>query len=787
MKKILGLTLISLFLFSCAAYKKLKPEPEINPVENGYIEILKDAKQFELKKDKKYYIEFPPAMQPNFYLIIKIKNKDQLNYYLTEIFDQGKGRVVEIPDESPQPQVENVYPISNNVPRYYFVIDLVKADMKLEMEYRYTARWRYTFEREYNSFSETLAQNTISHEYYDNLGVSVNADDVNWQQEAQQTAQKLKALKELASRLKQIEDIFPPNILNTTDESYQNYLQLKERLESEIAFQEKYQELANLLQAERQTRGDMEAFFGTIPAFINFFEQKDRFAKNVWLAVREVLKKRIDQVVPYYETKFAQKNDAKTIDSALPQLENLIPLAGLTFSPDFKKLSAFVTGYNQTVDQIWKAKKKFQTIVNNAEKRKTMPNNMFFSEIVTQLSKLQYTLPKVNHPGLRPYAHLQCVKLLQKELRRLSTQIKLKLEKYRRADTIVPKINALRDQNDIRGVLRLLKQNPDLDFLYPMYRKLDERSLKSQANSIRKAMALGDFTAAELTLKALYNDNNFVDYQAILPKKKRLIANLQDSLISAIVTQSKQRALQFIEENLSTLENIDDLYNNPAFYPVHEPTFYAYNKEKNQQKIQALHKELDYLKTVVFPEKAIKKIYNEFISAPEQNGVLKARAVVTHGKYYKGKDRTIKNRVAECDPQTPKSLTKPKDYRRIFALPVTTNPNSSNDYLFKINLRIPSPAQYPIFDVYIKLPKELAQSAGNQQWYKYIRFNGKEIKNEDRYTIVAPGPENNYECQVGPLQINKGGNNILEVRFSKKAFKVYQISVMAQKPIIKKH
>ena len=104
-----------------------------------------------------------------------------------------------------------------------------------------------------------------------------------------------------------------------------------------------------------------------------------------------------------------------------------------------------------------------------------------------------------------------------------------------------------------------------------------------------------------------------------------------------------------------------------------------------------------------------------------------------------------------------------------------------------MNLKIPSPAQFPVFDVYIRLPKNLAKQAGKKQWYEKITFNGKVIKNEGRFTITAPGPENNYECQVGPLQIVKTSNNILEVRFKKGAFKLYQIRVMAQKPIIKKH
>ncbi len=787
MKRILAISLFSLFLVGCAAYKQLKPEPEINPVEDGYIEITKDAKQFKLKKDKKYYIVFPASLEPNFYLVIKIQNKDLLNYYLTETFNQGKGPIIEIPNQSPAPEVESVYPISNTAKQYYFVINLVRQDMILNMEYRYTARWRYTFEREYISFNQILTDNTINHEIYNNLGISIDVSSVNWQNEIQNVATKLQALKELESKLKKIEEIFPPNILNTTDESYQNYVTLKQNLEDEIAFQTKYQELVQLLSQAQQSAENIESFFGTIPAFIKFFEHKEQFSKNVWMAVRDEVARRIEKVAPYYKSKFAQKNDTKRIASAIPQIEKLIPLAGLTFTEELKKIAHFVSGYNATVDEISAARAKFESIVQKVKNRRQMPDNMFFSEIVTQLSKLQYSLPKIDHPGLRPFANYRCVKLLQKDLNRLTAQVRSKLQQYRHADTIVPQINVLRNQNNIQGVLRLLKQNPDLSFLYPMYRSLDLRSLKSQANSIRKALAAGDFTAAELNLKALYFDKNFVDYQSILSTKKRLLAHLQDSLMNAIITQSRQRALKFIEENVTTLEGIDDLYSNPAFYPVHQPTFFAYQRDQNKKKMAALTAELEQLKTIVFPEKAIRKLYEQFIADPENNGVLKARAIVSHGKYYKGEDTSIKNRIAMCDPQIPKSLTRAKDYRRIFALPVTTNPAGVNDYLFKINLQIPSPAQYPVFDVYIKLPKELAEIAGSTQWYTSMRFNGDEIKSEDRYTIIAPGPENDYECQVGPLQITKGKANIFEVRFTKKAFKVYQISVMAQKPIIKKH
>jgi hypothetical protein len=61
------------------------------------------------------------------------------------------------------------------------------------------------------------------------------------------------------------------------------------------------------------------------------------------------------------------------------------------------------------------------------------------------------------------------------------------------------------------------------------------------------------------------------------------------------------------------------------------------------------------------------------------------------------------------------------------------------------------------------------------------------LKNEGRFTITAPDPDNDYIAQITPLQVNTTGNNIIEIRFDYNAFKVLEISVMAQKPIIKKN
>jgi hypothetical protein len=89
--------------------------------------------------------------------------------------------------------------------------------------------------------------------------------------------------------------------------------------------------------------------------------------------------------------------------------------------------------------------------------------------------------------------------------------------------------------------------------------------------------------------------------------------------------------------------------------------------------------------------------------------------------------------------------------------------------------------------VKVKLPMEIARQAGSKQWYKEITFNKKVLKNEGRFSISAPSADTNYEMQITPLQVNKTGNNVLEIVFDYDAFKVFEVSIMAQKPIIKKN
>jgi hypothetical protein len=104
-----------------------------------------------------------------------------------------------------------------------------------------------------------------------------------------------------------------------------------------------------------------------------------------------------------------------------------------------------------------------------------------------------------------------------------------------------------------------------------------------------------------------------------------------------------------------------------------------------------------------------------------------------------------------------------------------------------MNVNIPTDAAFPVYDVNIKLPKDISQNAAASQWYDEITCNKKLLKNEGRFSITAPSAANDFECQITPVQMNKDQNNILEVNFTYNAFKVFIVSVMVQKPIIKKN
>jgi hypothetical protein len=192
------------------------------------------------------------------------------------------------------------------------------------------------------------------------------------------------------------------------------------------------------------------------------------------------------------------------------------------------------------------------------------------------------------------------------------------------------------------------------------------------------------------------------------------------------------------------------------------------------------------MKYFTFPEKSINLLYDSIIRTSSKNAD-KAKSIIEHGKMYKGEDKRTKNIIDEFNPNIAKWITKAKDYRKVYVVPVTENHNGKNQYKFRIQLKIPSDAEFPVYEINIKLPEEIAQNASNAKWYDSMKLNNEEILNEGRVQIFAPTSANDYEFKVSPVQMDSEGRNILDVTFTYPKYELFEVSVMAQKPIMRKN
>ncbi len=786
MKSKILVLLTSIYLAGCAAYKELKPDPEVSSVEDGYIEIKDGDDNFELDKDKKYFMRFPATFDKNFYLVINVDNKDLMQTYLTPYFDDGKGQIIKIEDESNDPLKTCYYPIDNSVQNFYWVIESVQYDIKLNMDYRYVPQWRYKFETKYAQFQETLTINTVDRGLYKGLGISTKLTDFDFGQEVNKTKKMTANLEQVQTELNEIESIFPSSILNTNDEAYQNYRNIKKQVEDELTFQKHYKAFVNVMSKEKSSRRNAAALDEAVPEILTLFENKNAYDANVLTETKNVLLNRLPELIPYYEKKLADKRDTSPIELQTDDLEKIYKAVGESVPANISEINKFVQNFNSQLQSLKKTEAELDDINESVRKQSEMPSNTYFSGIITKVGKLKYNLPKGNS-SFGKYANYACTQKLSADIQSLNYKFNRSLDGYRSADRIVPQLNAYKENRQYGSMIRLLKQNPEVEFLTDTYKSLDILSLDQQALQVRTAMNNANWVGAESELKSLHLDQNFLRPAVIGSQKVQTVKALDDTLNNRISRISKQRARQFVADNMNTLSNIEALYSNPAFTPIYERTFSSIGQADLERKNLVLNNELTYLKEQYFPTTAIKQLYADFVKNPENDGVLKARAIAAHGDQYKGDDKQVKTWAAECNPWASKWITKAKDYRKLYALPVNNLQSASNEYVFRLNIRIPSDAKFPTYDINVKLPKEVAKDAASEQWYRSITLNKDPIKNEGYYTITAPSVSNNYECQITPVRMVKDEDNILEIRFNNPKFKVYEVSVMAQKPIIKKN
>ncbi|MCX7726278.1 MAG: hypothetical protein N2053_05465, partial [Chitinispirillaceae bacterium] len=676
-----------------------------------------------------------------------------------------------------------------------FIMEGISSDIQqLKLLYRYTPQWRFKFENKHATYKKILADNRVERKQYESIGPSYHLEGVNLRTTIEEVSKHKAAIEDVYKQLLAIESIFPPSIINSTDEAYLNYKKLKSEIEEEINFQYAYLKTLSFFEKEMNSRGNPLELVKTTDAFIDFFKEKDKFSKAVVKEAATVLENRLIEIPPFYNQRLKGKNDSKPLEeetfyvNELLKIKELCELASITPKPEYLTLANFVKAFNEKSMALIAVSDSLKNIYMSIEAEKKMPSDDFFRGIVKRAETIKEKIPSLLGEEAGEYLNYRCSEILNNEITQFKNKFETELANFKEAEALVPSLNALKAQKSYREMLGILKQKLHLTFLIPKYKELDKMSVEEQGQRIYNSLLEKNWAGAEKGLRELHEDVNFLNPAEILPIKNSVVEEYEDSLYIFVDRYSRARISRFVEENYTNIDNVDSLYNDSVFLPAYDITFSSGSKKELIQRKNDLIEHLAKMKDNEFPAKAITLLYKDFISKPEDNGVMKARAIVTHGKYYKGDDKQIKIRIAECDPTAVKWITKAKEYRRIFALPISNLKKGKNTYIVRINVDIAGEeANFPVYDVNIKVPEEIAKNAGTEQWYDKITLNKKELKNEGRFTISAPTAANGYECQITPVQMTKGKNNILEIVFSHPSFKAHPISIMVQKPIIKKN
>ena len=786
--------LLCALILGCAPYRQLKPRTPLTPQEGGYLELRRDDnRDFKLGRNKKYFVWFPPAEHDHFYLVLAFAQKGQMHTLLTDVYER-KTIGAPIEDHSADVDTQSVYPIGTREGGYYWLIENGPAEQELSVRYRYTPQWRFTFENKHAQYARELDDNRVDRTIYTTLGESFRFNDFAFAPAINEVTTRLANLDGLHQQLLALESLFPPSIINSTDQAYLDFNKLKNELEDEMKFQDNYLAVLTLFAGEAATRGNTAGFMERLPDFVRFFRQDRTLPPPITREIQSVLGNRIREIAPFYAGLLRAKDDARPFDpvafriASLPSLDTLsstaaIPLDGettllLRFMRDFERTAATLKEVTEGLDAIEKQ------LLEGAD---PLPRAGHFDSAVRYTQAFRGQLPAPLDHRYGEYANLRCTRHLNDALGRMSTTVAQRLSQYQTAQGVLGQLLMHQQQREYPEMLALLKPYAGMDVLMQLYRPLDTLSLAEQQLRIRTALEEGNWPVAERRLSSLHGDQSFIDPASIYPRKYAAVMLLEDSLLTRINRVSRRRVLHFLENNVDSVENVEALYSDSVWVPAYTLTFTSGERSDLARRNQELADYLTRLKEHEFPERAIKLLYDQFIKNPDDNGILKARAIVVHGEQYKGEDKTTRRRAAEVNPWAAKWITEAGRYRNLYVVPLTSSARGENRYFFRINIRIPTDAKFPVYDVNIKLPPEIARGAAAQQWYESITLNKKELRNEGRFTISAPTAENNYECRITPMRVESEGSNLLDVTFRHNSYKVHTISVMVQEPLIRKN
>ena len=741
MRRIISLCTFLAFLAGCSAYRELTPKPEVLPQDRGYIELKSGNEFFTLDKDSKYFIKFPAPAADNSLLVLRLNNKSIIGSHLTPVFDDGDSPEMRIRDEAAGSDTLSVYAIDTRVLNFFWVIDTVRADTRLVMRYRYVPRWRHAFETRFAALQSALRENVIDRSTYESIGPEFSFDGFNFSGEKEAIDIKTSNLLAVRDELVKMAPLFPPEVIDRKDTSYQQYTALRASVDDELRFQEDYASTLRFFEREQTSRGSTAAFVESAPVFTEFLAHSDRYKRAVADRARERILARLSEIPPFYENQIRTKEDAKRIilRPALDGVKDLYAASGLPLPDDLRTLEAFVERFNLEAGVLQAASNRLSDADRMIQNNPAWLSDMFYTGLIVKTDQADSMLVDSQLGRFERQRGYPCVTMLSQELAATRGKAKALRSVYSRARNAATRVNA------------------------------------------------SSWSEAEVLLRDLYATTEFNAIPAVKMQKEKIEAHLESELFSRVKKETEIRMDAFIQKHRMTTENVPGLYQDSVFLPIHQFSFSSGGPATVQQRNRTIDDYLFQARHIRFPEIAIKAFYQDFVKNIANRGAEKAKAIVDHSKEYQGTDTDVKAYISECDPNVAKWIVRAKEYRKVYTLPVTNNRQGTNEYLLRLRLNIPSEARFPVYDITVKLPQEVAARAGSEQWYQEITINRKPIKNAGRFRITAPKADNDYESLITPVQMDKEGNNILEIRFTYPGYRAFEISAMAQVPIIRKN
>lgn len=780
--RITGLIIV-LFLFSCSTYDQLKPMPALSNKEAGYQPITDENTNFEVEKDDQYFIQIPPAKTDNTYVVFRHPDKKFIETFFTGAFDDGKPPIQKITNEWVAGDSLEVYELGPKNSPFYYVIDKVVADGQLKLAYRFVPVWRFKFENEFNGIEVAYSAAKLDTAVMDRISDDAKAG--NLQVKIDSMLRLDGQMNQLATQLQAISQRVPTD-LDSLDPANVRLTALTADIQSERARINTIREALETYQLVDQANRNPDQLIRNSAQLRELTNLKGTLPAGVYTDLTNSVKNAIPKSVTALKAELNAKRTTSAISTDLTQLIATAEALQSGQVDELKSLQTFIRTYNQIQPQVATLKSRYNTVYSRIYQNGLWPPVSFYQQKQSDFTVLQNDIGNLNLTPLRPYRSYPFVTTTLTSVTRLSGSINTAKNQYARATGVVTQIEALRKENDYSTMIGLILKNKDLGFLRSQYSHLDDLSIRTQTAGVRSAITANRFDRAEVGLKSFAEDKNFINFDQVKSLKTLNINSLEKEMFTAIKTRTSTLIDSMITENTQNL-NVDPIYASEKMKAAYVLTYSTGGKLIVDERNQELAKFVTQKTAIDFPEKAIDAIYRSFITSPRQSGVLKARAVVAHGTYYNGKSARIWNMVNEMDPYRGKRLDEAATYRKLYALPTNKTPGSSNSYIFKVNMVIPSTSKFPTYEVNIKLPEAVAKNAGNARWFTSIKVNGKRIEPEGPVTIIAPTAANNYIFQITPIQIEKDQNNSFEVQFDHPDFTPFEVSVMAQKPIIRKN